>query len=78
MRAEDMLVLIAHNHPALRNTMVRTLAAKLRIEVAGMATNGSAAVEPAPELQPDVVLTDVVWPPLNGIEATRKIKSFGA
>ena len=45
------------------------------IEVIGEASHGQMAVELAQELHPDVVIMDVRMPVLNGIEATRLIKS---
>ena len=43
-------------------------------QVVGEAANGAEAVEMVNDLQPDVVLMDVVMPELTGIEATKQIK----
>ena len=45
------------------------------IQIIGEAASGEQAVALAGELQPDVVLMDVNMPGMNGIEATRVIKS---
>jgi len=44
------------------------------MEVVGEAENGPEALRMAAELQPDLVLMDVLMPEMNGIEATRLIK----
>lgn len=43
------------------------------MEVVGEATNGVAAIEAAVELRPDVILTDVRMPMMDGIVATQAI-----
>lgn len=37
---------------------------------------GSAAVESARKLQPDLIISDVIMPDMNGIEAAIQIRSF--
>lgn len=45
------------------------------IEVMAEATNGLEALDLVRELNPDVVVMDVSMPVMNGVDATRKIKS---
>ena len=45
------------------------------VEWVGEATNGSQVARLVVEQQPDVVLIDVRMPEMDGIEATRQIKS---
>ncbi len=45
------------------------------LEVVGAAANGREAVESVPKVHPDVVLMDLKMPVLNGVQATREIKS---
>jgi len=68
-------VFIAEDHPIVRRGVKDLLATEPDIQMIGEATNGRQAVELVVELQPDVVLMDLVMPIMDGIEATRQIRN---
>ncbi len=67
-------LLLADDHRMLRDGLRRSMVEN-GFEVVGEAANGEEAVRLAHELRPDVVLMDVTMPVLDGIEATRLIRS---
>ncbi len=66
-------VLIADHHGIVRDGLRLALSNGNGLKVIGEAANGREAVELAAELNPDIVLTEVSMPVLNGIEAARQI-----
>jgi DNA-binding NarL/FixJ family response regulator len=70
-------VLIADDHPLVRQALTQLLDGAGDIQVVGAATDGLQAVEMAGETSPDVVLMDLEMPRLNGIEATRALTAEG-
>jgi NarL family two-component system response regulator LiaR len=73
---EKLTVLIADDHPLVREALHRTLEGEEDIEVVAEAGDGEEAVKLASELKPSVAVMDIVMPKLNGIEATRRIKEI--
>ena len=74
---EDKLtVLIADDHPLVREALHRALEGEEDIEVVAEANDGEEAVKFASELKPNVAVMDIVMPKINGIEATKKIKEI--
>ena len=67
-------VLIADDHHVVRRGLLFFLKTQKDIEVVGEAKNGAEAVQLVEQLQPDVVLMDLVMPELDGIQATEQIK----
>lgn len=65
--------MIVDDHAMVRQSLVQALQGEPGLEVVGEAPDGAAAVRLANQLQPDVVLMDVVMPQMDGIEATRRI-----
>ncbi|MEU6325483.1 response regulator transcription factor [Streptomyces sp. NPDC047009] len=68
-------VLLADDHPLVRQGMRAVLDVVGDIEVAGEAGDGREAVRQAVELRPDVIVMDLQLPGLHGIEATRQIQT---
>jgi DNA-binding NarL/FixJ family response regulator len=71
-------LLIADDHPLVRNALTQLLGNIDDIDVVGTAANGHEIVAMAVETSPDVVLMDLEMPELNGIEATRALKAAGS
>lgn len=71
-----LTILIADDHPLVREALHQALAAEEDMEVVAEACDGEEAIKLASELRPDVAVMDIVMPKLNGIEATRRIKEI--
>lgn len=68
-------IVLADDHRLMREGLCALLAREKDIELIGQAEDGLGAVRLARELRPDIVVTDVSMPGLNGIEATRRIRA---
>ena len=68
-------ILIADDHPVVREGLSAMLNKEPDIQVVGEAENGTEAIDKAKELQPDVVLMDLRMPEVDGVEAMRQIRA---
>jgi len=72
---EKIKVLIVDDHQVVRQGLRTFLELQEDIVVVGEAGDGVVAVEMVHQYLPDVVLMDLVMPRLDGISATRQVKS---
>jgi DNA-binding NarL/FixJ family response regulator len=67
-------ILVVDDYPIFREGIRAILSKTTNLEVVGEAENGSIAVKKANQLQPDLILMDLMMPIMNGTEAIRIIK----
>jgi DNA-binding NarL/FixJ family response regulator len=70
-------VIVADDHPVVRDGLRALIEASPGIELIGEATNGDEVIQLARTVRPDVVLMDLAMPGRHGIDATREIASNG-
>lgn len=68
-------VLLADDHPNLLEAEANLLGSTY--EVTQRVGDGQSLVEAAMKLKPDLIVTDISMPILNGIEAAKKLKVSG-
>ena len=73
--AQKIRVLIVDDHIMVRQGLRALLMSYPNIEVVGEAGNGEEALSSAAKLQPTVIVMDIGMPSLDGIGATRLIKT---
>jgi len=73
MTGDGIRVVIADDHPVVRDGLSALLASVPSVTVAGVAANGREAVQAAVTLRPDVLVMDVQMPELTGVAAAGEI-----
>jgi NarL family two-component system response regulator LiaR len=74
MEEKPIRILIVDDHVLVRKGLVALLDVKPGVEVIGEASDGDEAVQLARELNPDVILLDLVMPNKDGITALKEIR----
>jgi DNA-binding NarL/FixJ family response regulator len=71
-------VILADDHPVVRNGIRHLLEKVVDIEVLGEASTGGEALSLVQELKPDILLLDMEMPDLNGREVAAKLQQMGS
>src|SRR5512145_3328589 len=74
-KARSIRVLLVDDHAMIRQGLRCALECYPSVEVVGEASDGEEAVECVAKVQPTVVVMDIIMPKLDGIAATRLIKT---
>ncbi|MFT3744549.1 MAG: response regulator transcription factor [Pyrinomonadaceae bacterium] len=73
----DITIIIADDHPIVRQGLRQVIEEDLRLRVVAEANNGHEAIEAIEEHSPNVTILDVDMPVMNGFDAARAIRSKG-
>lgn len=72
---EPIRVMIVDDHSMVRRGLATILRVKPGLELVGEASNGQEALQLCEQVQPDVILMDMVMPEMDGAAATRAIRA---
>ena len=75
MTGETIRILIADDHPMLREGVAAVIQLQADMELVGEAENGAQAIECFRRLRPDVTLMDLQMPEVNGVDAIKAIRA---
>lgn len=67
-------VMVVDEHDMVRRGLAAFLKVKADLELIGEARDGLEALQVCEQVQPDVILMDLVMPGMNGVDATRAIR----
>jgi NarL family two-component system response regulator LiaR len=67
-------VMVVDEHDMVRRGLAAFLKVKADLELVGEARDGLEALQVCEQVQPDVILMDLVMPRMNGVDATRAIR----
>lgn len=73
---EKLRILIAEDHQTVREGIKLLVNSQSDMEIVGEAGDGEMALKEAARLKPDLVLMDVSMPAMNGLKATKKLRSI--
>ncbi len=71
-------ILVADDHPIVRDGLVAILTTQPDFDVVGEASTGGEAVERTLRTAPDVLLLDLAMPELDGVEVLRQLRAQGS
>jgi DNA-binding NarL/FixJ family response regulator len=77
MAPDPIRILLVDDHAVVREGLRAFLTLQDGFEIVGEAADGEEAVQRAAELEPDVILMDLVMPRLDGVSAMHELRQSG-
>lgn len=74
--ADKLRILIAEDHQTVREGVKLLVDSQPDMEVIGEAGDGEMAVKEAVRISPDLLVMDISMPTLNGLKATKRLRSL--
>lgn len=75
--SEPIRILLADDHPVVRDGLEAILSTQPDFQVVGTAGDGLEAVQIAAQLRPNVLLLDLEMPHVDGVEALKRLHEMG-
>lgn len=69
-------LVVVDDRDIIRDLLISMFKLNSTIEIVGEACNGNEAIKLVTEKDIDIILMDIVMPDMNGLEATKKIKTL--
>ena len=73
---DKLKIFIAEDHQTVREGIKLLVNAQSDMEVIGEAGDGETAIKEVSKLKPDIVLMDISMPTMNGLKATKRLRSM--
>lgn len=74
---EPIRILLADDHPVVRDGLAAILSTQPDFQVIGAAGDGLEVVQLTVQLRPDVLLLDLEMPHVDGVEALKRLRDMG-
>ncbi len=69
-------IIVADDHPVVRDGLVAILTTQDDFEIIAEADNGDDLIQKARQYKPDIILTDLEMPEIDGVEAIKQIRDY--
>ena len=76
MKTSKITIFIVDDHPLMRQALKTSILTEDDMEVVGTAVDGVKAIEAIPDLQPNIVIMDLMMPNMGGLAAIMRLSQI--